>query len=199
MKELQAELQAADTLYNAGQYDEAIAAYQAIMTKAPSLTVINLQIGTAYRQKKEYDKALTAFAEALKSDPANEKARVAIGMTHLEIGATAKDEAARQQAFAEADKILTEAAVSPGATREVLYSLGEVKFAKSEMEQAAQWYQKASELDPSWGKPLFKLGLVALNKGDKAGAASYFEKVVAADPNSAEAAQAKAVIDQLKK
>ncbi len=53
-------------------------------------------------------------------------------------------------------------------------------------------------MDPNWGKPLFKLGLVALNKGDKDGARKMFEKVVAADPMSAEAAQAKAVIEQLK-
>ena len=65
--------------------------------------------------------------------------------------------------------------------------------------QHSFWYQKAAEADPAWGKPLFKLGLVALNKGDKDGTVKAMEKVIVADPNSPEAAQAKAVIEQLKK
>src|SRR4051794_33169659 len=53
-KDLQAELAAADALYNAQKWDESIAAYRAIMTKAPSLSVINLQVAVAYRNKKDY-------------------------------------------------------------------------------------------------------------------------------------------------
>ena len=59
-KDLQAELANADSLFNAQKYDEAIAAYRAIMTKAPSLSVINLQVAAAYRNRKEYDSALAA-------------------------------------------------------------------------------------------------------------------------------------------
>jgi tetratricopeptide (TPR) repeat protein len=83
-KDLQADLAAADTLYNAQKYDEAIAAYRQIMTKAPALSVINLQIAAAYRNKKEYDNAITAYNDLLKTDPTNEKAIVGIGMTNLE-------------------------------------------------------------------------------------------------------------------
>ena len=59
----------------------------------------------------------------------------------------------------------------------MFYNLGEVKFAKGQTDEAASWYQKASDIDPTWGKPLFKLGLVALNKGDKDGAIEMMEKV----------------------
>ena len=185
-KELQGELQAADNLFNQKQYQQAIDAYQAILKKAPSLTVLNLQIGAAYRNMKQYDQALAVYNDLLKTDPNNEKAVVAIGMTDLEKGD-----------LAAAETTLTKAAQSLSATREVFYSLGEVKFAKGETDEAAKWYQKASDTDPSWGKPLFKLGLVALNKGDKAGALKYMQKVVEVDPTSPEAAQAKAVISQL--
>ena len=187
-KELQAELQAAEALYASGQYDQAIAAYQAIMTKAPTLTIINLQIGIAYRQNKEYDKAIAAYQEVLKGDPSNERAKVAIGMTNLEKGD-----------LPAAEKALTEASETLGAGREVFYNLGEVKFAKNEPDEAAKYYQKAVDTDPSWGKPLFKLGLVALNKGDKDGAIKFMEQVIVADPNSAEAGMAKGVLEQLKK
>jgi Flp pilus assembly protein TadD len=187
-KDLQAELAAADQLYTSQKWDDAIAAYRAIMTKTPALSVINLQIAAAYRNKKEYDNAIAAYNELLKADPNNDKAKVGIGMTNLEKGD-----------LGAAEDTLQRAAESPSPTREVFYNLGEVKFAKGQTDEAAKWYQKAADLDASWGKPLFKLALVQLNKGDKDGTIKAMEKVIAVDPTSPEAAQAKAVIEQLKK
>ena len=187
-KDLQTDLAAADQLYNAQKWDDAIAAYRAIMTKAPSLSVINLQLAAAYRNKKDYDSALTAYNELLKTDPNNDRAIVGIGMTNLEKGD-----------LKAAEETLTKAALGPKPNREVFYSLGEVVFNKGQADEAAKWYQKAADADPSWGKPIFKLGLVALNKGDKDTTIKMMEKVVASDPTSAEATQAKAVIEQLKK
>ena len=81
----------------------------------------------------------------------------------------------------------------------MFYNLGEVKFSKGQADEAATWYQKASDLDPTWGKPIFKLALVQLNKGDKAATIELLNKVIVADPTSPEAAQAKTVIEQFKK
>ena len=187
-KDLQADLQAADLLYNSQKYDEAVAAYRQIMVKAPALSVINLQIAAAYRNKKEYDNAIAAYNDLLKTDPTNDKAIVGLGMTNLEKGD-----------LKAAEDTLTKAADGPKPTREVFYNLGEVKFSNGQTDQAATWYQKAADLDPTWGKPIFKLALVALNKGDKDGTIKMMEKVIAADPASPEAAQAKTVIEQLKK
>jgi predicted TPR repeat methyltransferase len=187
-KDLQAELGAADALYNAQKWDDSITAYRAILAKAPALSVINLQIAAAYRNKKDYDGAIAAYNELLKADPNNDKAKIGIGMTNLEKGD-----------LAAAEDTLTKAAESPNATREVYYNLGEVKFAKGQTDEAAKLYQKAADMDATWGKPLFKLALVQLNKGDKDATIKALEKVIAADPTSQEAAQAKAVIEQLKK
>jgi len=187
-KDLQTDLQNADQLYNAQKYDESIAAYRAIMAKAPALSVINLQIAAAYRNKKEYDNAIAAYNDLLKVDPNNDKAIVGVGMTNLEKGD-----------LKAAEDTLTKAAQGPKPTREVFYNLGEVKFSKGQTDEAATWYQKAADLDPSWGKPIFKLALVQLNKGDKDATIKMLEKVISADPSSQEAAQAKTVIEQLKK
>jgi Tfp pilus assembly protein PilF len=188
VKDLQTELAAADALYNAQKWDESVAAYRAILTKAPSLSVINLQIAAAYRNKKDYDAALTAYNDLLKTDPNNDKAKIGIGMTNLEKGD-----------IEAAEKTLQAAAQTMNATREVFYNLGEVEFAKGKVDEAVAAYTKASQMDPRWGKPVFALGKVALNKGDTKGAVEFFSKVVEIDPSSPEAAQAKAVVDQLKK
>ena len=187
-KDLQTDLAVADQLYNTQKWDEAVAAYRAILAKAPSLNVINLQIAAAYRNKKDYDAAIGAYNDLLKVDSANDKAIIGIGMTNLEKGD-----------LKAAEDTLTRAAEGPKPTREVFYNLGEVKFAKGATDEAATWYQKAIDSDPSWGKPIFKLGLVALNKQDKDGTIKMMEKVIAADPTSPEAAQAKQLIEQLKK
>jgi tetratricopeptide (TPR) repeat protein len=187
-KELQGELQQAEDLMNQQQYDAAIAAYEAILTKTPALTMIHLQVGRAYRMKKDYDSALGAYKKILETEPTNERAKIEIGMTNLEKGD-----------FAAAETALSEAAQGTGASREVFYNLGEVKFAKGETDEAMKWYQRAVDTDPNWGKPLFKLGLGHLQKADTKNAIAMMEKVIAVDPNSQEAAQAKALIEQLKK
>jgi Tfp pilus assembly protein PilF len=66
-----------------------------------------------------------------------------------------------------------------------------------QIDEATRWYEKASATDPSWGRPLHRLGMLALQKGDKARAAKYLAQVVSVDPISAEAALAKAALDQL--
>ena len=187
-KDLQQDLLAADQLYNNQQWDQAIAAYRAILDKTPALSVINLQIASAYRNKRDYDHAIAAYNDLLKADPNNDKAKIGIGMTNLEKGDYPAAEAA-----------LMQAAQGQNPTREVFYNLGEVKFAKGETDEATRWYEKAVALDPTWTKPLLKLALVQLNKGDKDATIKALERVIAADPASPEATQAKAVIDQLRK
>ena len=187
-KELQGELAKVEEMMNAQQYDAAIAAYTAILAKTPALTMINLQIGRAYRLKKDYDSALGIYKKMLEAEPNNERAKIEVGMTHLEKGD-----------FAAAETALTEASQSTSASREVFYNLGEVKFAKGETDEAMKYYQRAADMDPNWGKPLFKIGLGYLQKGDTKNAIATLEKVIAVDPSSQEAGMAKATVEQLKK
>jgi Flp pilus assembly protein TadD len=198
-KEVQAELKAADDLRNSGQFDQAIAAYTAVRTKNPALTMINMVVGGTYRQKaaKEtdaaarqasFDHALAAYQEMLKADPNSERATVEIGMTHLQAG--------NVDAAAQA---LEPLARSAAASREVFYSLGEIKFSKGDNAAAEAMFARASEIDPSWLMPKLKLGLVAFNKGDKENAIKIFDSIVAADPNAPEAAQANAFLKELRK
>ncbi len=185
-RELQNELKAADQQFDAQQWDQAIAAYKSILSHAPALSILELQIGAAYRNKKEYDSAIAAYTELLRADPANDKTRIALALTYMEKGD-----------LATAEGTLTPA-VQTDASKEVLYTLGEIDAARGKNDEAVAWYQKASASDPNWGKPLLKLGLSALQRGDRANAATLMQRVVAVDPTSAEAAQAKTVIQQLR-
>ena len=186
-KDLQQQLTAADALYTGQKLDEAIAAYRAITASVPSLSVVNLQIAAAYRQKKDYDAAIAAYTELLKADPNNDKAKVGIAMTNLDKG----DRRAAEQTLASA-------AAAPGSGREVFYTLAEIKAANGQPDEAVPWYQKAADTDAAWGKPLFKLGQIAMRKGDKGPATAMMERVIAVDPTSPEAAEARTALGQLK-
>ncbi len=187
-KDLQAALAGADALYNAQKWDEAVAAYREILAQAPSLSVINLQIASAYRSTKAYDEAIAAYGALLKIDPDNDKAKAGIAMTHLEKGDI---EAAEQ--------ILDLAARGPEAAREVLLGLGEVKLAKSQTDEAVRAFERAAAADPAWGKPRLALGRIALTMGAEEAAARYFQQVLDVDPTSPEAAQATTLLRQLRR
>jgi tetratricopeptide (TPR) repeat protein len=185
-KDLQNDLVAADQLFNQRKYDEAIAAYRAIVEKAPTLSVINLQIGNAFFNKKDYGSAVIAYTDLLKVDPNNAKAVVGIAKAQLASGNTDAAYAA-----------LKNATDNPSAvSREIYDSLGEIEYNRNNFDEAVKWYTKASEVDPAWGKAWYRLGLCAQKKGDTANATAYFEKVLAVDPVSIEAAMAKATLDQ---
>jgi tetratricopeptide (TPR) repeat protein len=186
-KDLQTELQNADQQFNSQQWDQAIASYRNILARAPSLSILDLQIAAAYRNKKDYDGAIAVYNELLRADPASDKARIGLGLAYMEKGD-----------LAAAESTLSAAAQVQGASREVLYSLAEIEAARGKTDDATSWYQKASASDPNWGKPLLRLGMTALQKGDRANAATMMQRVVTVDPTSAEAAQAKTVIEQLR-
>ena len=184
--EIEAELEAADAAFNSEDWDGAIAGYTSLVEKLPQLTNIYTQIGQAYRAKGSYDEALRAFEMHLADDPDNEGIKADIARTKLAMGD-----------FEAAGAELAAAASGLDASKEDLYNLGELEFAKGAVDTAAEWYEKAAMVDPNWEKPVFKLALVALNKGDMEGAKAHFQKVVELAPNSEEGQQASATLAAL--
>jgi tetratricopeptide (TPR) repeat protein len=187
-REIQSQLTAADAFFNQQKWDEAIAAYKAIVARTPALSVVHLQIAASYRNKKDYDSAVAAYEALLAADPGNQKAKVGIAAVSLERGDAATAEAT-----------LSAAAESADAGRDVYYNLAELKSTNGNAAEAAQFYRKAADADPAWGKPRYKLGLLAMKSGDNAGAARFMTDVVTVDPTSQEAALARTALEQLKK
>ena len=186
---IDAQTAAADNAFNSGNYQGAIGGYEAVLAQLPALTNLHFNIGNAYSQMQDHDAAIAAFDRALAADPQNADVQIARARTRLASGTA--DAADRQ--------LLENAASSLSASREDLYNQGEQAFASGDVDSAAQWYERATMVDPNWGKPLFKLALVALNKGDLVTAKDYFQRVVDVnDPTSqAEAAQAQATLNAL--
>ena len=186
-KDLQQQLAAANALFSQQKFDDAVGIYRTILSSAPSLAVVNLQIGAAYRNLKEYDKAIAAYNLLLAAEPNNQSAILGVAMAHVDKGD-----------LQAAERTLTEAAAAPLSSREIFYNLAEIKVSRNQTDEAVRLYQKAADADTSWGKPLFKLGTIAMTKGDKPAALKAMTQVIAIDPTSPEAAQARTAVEQLK-
>ena len=194
-RQIENELSAADALRAEGKFDQAIAAYQDIATKNPTLTSVQLVIGDAWRQRaaKEtgpsrvasLDRALATFELVLKTEPGNERARIELALTQLARGN-----------HEDAERMLVGGAVA-GASREMVYALAEVHFSTGDTTGAEDLFKRAAAMDPAWLRPRLQLGLIAFRKGDKAGAAAYFQAVSAADAQSPEAAEARGYLKEL--
>jgi tetratricopeptide (TPR) repeat protein len=180
---LEADLNASNTALEAQDFDTAIAGYEQLLTVLPNLSYLHLNIGNAHRGKGDYEMALASYEKLLEDPERKEQAEIEISRTRLAMGDL---DAAAGLVFAGAN-----------ASREDLYNLGEVDFARGDVDAAAGWYEKAAATDPSWEKPWFKLALVALNKGDVETAKQNFQKVVDMAPDSEDGAQAQATLSAL--
>lgn len=187
-RDIQEGLDAGEAAFSQGRWDDAVSAYREVMSRSAALSVINLQIGAAYRNKKDYPAAIAAYNDLLKVDPDNAKAHLGIAETNLDRG----DPRAAEDG-------LMAAAESPGAGREVFFGLGEVKFAANETSEATRWYQRATDVDPYWGKPIYKMGLSVMKSGDAEHAAKLMGRVIEVDPDSPEAALAKTFLGSMTK
>lgn len=76
--EIQEALSDADLLFDTGNYDGAIAAYEALLVQVPALTGLHIQIGHAYREKNDLGQALAAYRAVPAGDSASGEARAAI-------------------------------------------------------------------------------------------------------------------------
>lgn len=177
------ELDAADAAYDNDQWETALSGYDSVLAQLPMYTDLHLKRGNTLQELERYEEAIEAFETGATANPdLRSQVDPAIARLRMQMGD-----------FEAAEELLAGGAGS----REDLYNLGEVEFAKGDVDAAAGWYEKAAALDPTWAKPFFKLALVQLNKGDMEGAKAFFTQVVEKDPSSEEGTQAQATLDAL--
>ena len=175
-----AALAEADSLMSEGKIEEAISAYQALLTTNPKNDVAQTQLGIAYAttsdRKEDGEKELAAATE---TNPSNAKAWTFLGMVRYDLAGRqhSTDFKAVEDALnkgialdpknARAHGFLAQAYAAEGRVDEALAeankavdmapddvftvsSLGYVHAMRNESDQAAPLYQKAVALQPNW-------------------------------------------------
>jgi tetratricopeptide (TPR) repeat protein len=137
-KLLSAQLAAAAALFDDGRYDQALAAYREIKTRAPALTLVNLQIGNAYLAKKSYPEAEGAFQEILKENAEDANGLYAMGAVKEAQGRAAEARDWYQKASA-ADAVWTRP----------LMKLAVLARASGDAAAAGKYLARVIDLDPA--------------------------------------------------
>jgi tetratricopeptide (TPR) repeat protein len=185
----------------AGDNDGAIAKFSEALALLPECYDCLYNIGFAYTQKKEYEKAEEAFKKSLeiKADyieAYNGLATVYNAQKKFADAAEASNKAAELQTAA--------AAASPGgiggaANVDVLYNQGVILWNSGKAGEAQKKFQEVLAINPNHADSHYQLAMTFVNQGKLAEAAAEFETYIKLAPDGQYAAQAKAIAAQLKK
>ena len=189
-------LEKANQLFKEKKYDEAIASYREFMDKNPAAYQVSLSIADCYQEKGEIEKAMELYSkiiEQAKTDQAmgkemTAKAQAGIGNCYL-----------KQDKLQEAQDYFKQSVDNTPNDEILAYNVGEIYFKNNKFDDALRYFDLAAQIKPDWPDPYLKLGYVYLNKADNANAISKLEKFLSLEPEGERAANAKNIINILKK
>lgn len=176
----------ANDLAKAGQYPEALAIYDQLLTEQPDLYQINLNIASVHREMGDLDKAVEYYGKVLEFEPLHTGALVSTGDVLVTQGKLEEAVVYFEKAIGQTDDHI------------IPFNVAEIYFNEGKAAEAIAFYQKAAELKPDWPDPHLKLAYAYLNTGDMEAAAASFEKVVEIAPDSPLAQAAQQALESLK-
>jgi len=186
----------ANAFYAEGKYDTACLMFEQFLEKNPAVYQVILNIGDCHREKAEYEQALAKYQtviELAKGDAAmgttmKAKALAAAGLCYL-----------RQNNLSEAQNYFKQSIETDPQDENLAYNVGEICFSNQQIDEAVRYFELAIRIKPDWPDPYLKMGYVHLNKGDMAKAAESLEAYIKLESNAEKAAQARAILDSIKK
>lgn len=182
-------------LSKAGNYDGAVAKFTETAAGVPNCYDCYYNIGTAYAQKRDFVEAEAAFKKAIEMKP--DYAAAFNGLATIYNAQKKYDEAAA--ASAKALEIAGSSAASGGGNADAMYNQGVIFWNAGRIAEAKKQFEDVIKLDPNHAEAHYQLGMALLNEGKMPEAVVEFEKSLALAPEGAHAAQAKALVEQLKK
>lgn len=172
----------------ANNFDDAIAKFQAALAAQPACHECYYNIGYAYLQKKDEKLAEENWKKGLEYRA--DHAETLNALATLYNGQKRFDEAAAVSAKA--------AASSPGGNADAIYNQGIILWNGGKIAEAKVKFEEAVKADPAHADARFQLGMALLNEGKIPEAVANFEEYMKMAPSGQFAAQAKAMLTQLK-
>lgn len=186
--ELKAALKQGNELAAQKKYDEAIAAFEALVAKNPGAYIINKNIGNAYFELQKYDQAEAYYRKVLDKEPANAEIMLLVGNCLANRGEN--DTAMEWYAKIEFEKI---------TDTNVLFNIGTAFYRQSKFEEALKYYRRSVELNNQFLDGIYQMGLTYVSLQNNPEAVKIFETYLKFDVDSPRAAQVRNFLDYLKK
>lgn len=180
-------------LFEESKYQEALTAFNGYLEKNPDFIEVHINIGNCLMKMEKYDESITAYSKFLDAAQVNNEkielqaqALAAIGQIYV-----------KQENIEKAQEYFMKSVELNPKDEILAYNVAEIFFGNNKNEEAAKYYQIASQIKPQWGIPYLKLGYVYLNTGDIPKAIEYFNKFIQVDPENPEVPNIKEVINGL--
>lgn len=189
-------LEEGNNFFKEGKYDTALLMYQEFLGKNPGAYQVLLNIGDCYREKGEYDKAVESYNKLIEqagTDSAmgknmGAKGLAAIGLCYL-----------KQDKMTEAQDYFKRSIEMAPQDENLPYNVAEIYFSNSQIDDAIKYFEMAIQIKPDWPDPYLRVAYAYLNKGDSPKAAENLEKFIKLEPETERTAQAKSILDAIKK
>lgn len=187
-EEKNADLSRADELYASGKYQEALAAYQAVLQSSPDLAGAHSGAGKCLIYLNRLPKALTFMQKAVKLPGADAENFSVLGQAYFWDASTVLRTPTSPRAQY-VQLILQDAAVSFGKALErdtslhlAHYFLGKVKMIQNKAAEAAASFEQAVKIKPDQASYHFELGTAYQKTGKFSEGARAFTEAAGRSP-----------------
>lgn len=179
-----------------GNLDEAIAKFTHATELSASCGDCYYNLGYAYAQKKDYEKAETAYTKSIEIRPEN--ADAFNGLANI-YNAQRKFDLAAEASMKASQIGTTAGGAAGGGNANALYNQGVILWNAGKIPEAKKQFEAVIAVDPNHAESHYQLGMCLVNEGTLPAAAAEFETYLKLAPEGPNAATAKALLPQLKK
>ena len=194
--ELKSTLEAGIAASNAGNDDEAIAKFVHATELKPDCADCFYNIAFLHSKKKEYDKAEAAYKKAIELRPDYSDAYNGLANIY---NAQRKFEEAGAASLKAAELSGSKPGALAGGNADAMFNQGVILWNAGKIADAKKQFEGVIAANPNHAEAHFQLGMALVNEGNLPGAAGEFETYLKIAPTGPNAAQAKALVEQLKK
>ena len=162
-----------------GNTDRAIADFQRALEIDPGHSIALLNLGNAYRQKKDWATAKTTLERAVALNTEDPEANYSLGMVYAQLNDTDR-----------AHQYLTKALTLRPVYPEALNNLGILYLRTSRTQEAIHSFQESVRLAPAYDQSYLNLAKVYEIEGDRDKARAVLLELLKQHPDHAQAKQA---------
>lgn len=160
-----------NALFDQGDYEGAIARWEAFLEANPDVVEVHFNIGNAHRRLDEIEEARTAYEKVLEANPSDTRANYALGEMLVDDG---QIEAAQPY--------LDKALEGDPDDAAVYYNVAELHFSQGAVEEAIVNYERAVQIDPTYLPAWKQLGFAHARAGNNEQAIGAFREFIELAP-----------------